>query len=179
MTTPEVRLVPALPEHIDVWMEMRADPEVRRLMPLEEDTRLSLLERLHKSSSDIANERATSFRWMVECEGQIVGTVTARELSHRHGRAEVGYMLAAAWRRRSIGTRAMELMIERLFTLPWLERLWLATGVENVASQALARRLGFTLEGTLREHFQLAGVRKDQQVWGLLRREWEARRAAR
>jgi [ribosomal protein S5]-alanine N-acetyltransferase len=179
MMTPGVRLVPALAEHLEVWMEMRADPEARRLMPLEEDTRESLLQRLRKSSSDVGDERATSFRWMVECEGRIVGTVTARELSHAHGRAEVGYMLAAGWRGRGIGTRAMELMLERLFTLPWLERLWLTTGVENLVSQALARKLGFSLEGTLREHFQIAGLRKDQQVWGLLRCEWEARRAAR
>lgn len=179
MGTPEVRLVPALPEHLDDWIAIRAGATARRLVSMEEDDRESLLRRLREASSDLKDPRAKSFRWMVEADGRIVGTVSARELSRVQGRIEVGYMLAEEHLGRGIGTRAMTLVLERLFSLPELHRVWLTTTAENVASQALARKLGFVLEGVLREHCVVQERRMDQQIWGLLRPDWEALRAAR
>lgn len=174
MSAPEVRLVPALPEHVDLWLDMRAGPTSRRLLPLEPDTRESLLKRLREASSDVTDARATNFRWMVEFEGHLVGTVSARELSRFHGRVEVGYMLAEGSLGRGLGTRAVALMLERLFTVPSLHHVWLTTTPANLASQALARKLGFVQEGLLRGHCIVQGQRMDQQLWGLLRPEWEA-----
>jgi len=178
MSEPGVRLVPALPEHVDLWMAMRADPVAQRLMPLEDDTREGLLKRLLTASSDLADPAATSFRWMVEYEGRIIGTVALRELSRKQGRVEVGYMLLSGYHGRGLGTRMLEVLLGRLFAeWPFLHRVWLTTAHDNVASQALARKLGFRMEGVMREHYLIQGQRKDQQVWGLLRSEWEARRA--
>jgi ribosomal-protein-alanine N-acetyltransferase len=179
MSTPEVKLVPALPEHLDAWMAMRDGPTSRRLLPLDDNNRESLLKRLREVSSDVTDPLAKSFRWMVEVDGRIAGTVSARELSRFHGRVEVGYMLAEEFIGRGIGTRAVTMMLERLFSIPELHRIWLTTTPENLASQALARKLGFVQEGLLRGHCLVQGQRKDQQLWGLLRPEWEARRAAR
>ncbi|WNG41237.1 GNAT family N-acetyltransferase [Archangium violaceum] len=176
MTIPDIRLVPALPEHVDVWLAMREEPVSRRMMPLEPATRESLLKRLLESTSDLSDPKATSFRWMVELEGRIIGTVAARELSRFHGRVEIGYMLSSAYHGRGIGTRAVTQVLERLFEWPFLHRVWLTTAADNLASQGLARKLGFTLEGVMREHYLIEGQRKDQQVWGLLRSQWEARR---
>lgn len=158
-------------------MAWRAGPTARRLLPLEESSRESLLKRLRESSSDVTDPHATSFRWMVAVDGQLVGTVAARELSRFHGRVEIGYMLAEEHLGRGIGTRAVRLLIERLFTLPSLHRIWLTTTVDNLASQAVARKMGFTLEGVLRGQCLVQGQRMDQQIWGLLRPEWEALRA--
>lgn len=179
MTTPDLRLVPALPEHVDLWMAMREEPVSRRLMPLEPSTRESLLKRIQEATSDLSDPKATSFRWMVELDGRIIGTVSARELSRFQGRVEIGYMLSSAYHGRGLGTRAVAMVLGRLFEWPFLHRVWLTTAADNLASQGLARKLGFTLEGVMREHYFIDGQRKDQQVWGLLRSEWEARRQAR
>lgn len=176
MGTFDVRLVPALPEHLDDWIAIRAGATARRLVSMEEDGRETLLKRLREASSDVTAPRAKSFRWMVEADGRIAGTVSARELSRVQGRIQVGYMLAEEYLGRGIGTRAVTLLLERLFTLPALHRVWLTTTAENLASQALARKLGFVLEGVLREHCVVQGRRMDQQLWGLLRPAWEARR---
>ncbi|PTL79544.1 GNAT family N-acetyltransferase [Vitiosangium sp. GDMCC 1.1324] len=178
MTTSDIRLVRALPEHVDVWMAMRDEPVSRTRMPLEPATRESLLKRLQESTDDLSDPKATSFRWMVELEGRIIGTVAARELSRFQGRIEIGYMLSSAYHGRGLGTRAVSMVLERLFQWPFLHRVWLTTAADNLASQALARKLGFTLEGVMREHYLIEGQRKDQQVWGLLRSEWEGRRSA-
>lgn len=176
MSTPEVKLVPALPEHLDVWIAMRNGPTSRRLLPLDDDNREALLKRLSGASSDVTDPRAKSFRWMVGVDEQIAGTVSARELSRFHGRIEIGYMLAEEFIGRGIGTRAVTMLLERLFTIPQLQRIWLTTTEANLASQGLARKLGFVQEGLLRGHCIVQGKRTDQQLWGLLRPEWEARR---
>lgn len=178
MSTPEVKLVPALPEHLDVWIAMRNGPTSRRLLPLDDDNREALRKRLSEASSDVTDPRAKSFRWMVEANGQIAGTVSARELSRFHGRIEIGYMLAEEFIGHGIGTRAVTMLLERLFIIPELQRIWLTTTEANLASQALARKLGFVKEGLLRGHCMVQGRRTDQQVWGLLRPEWEVRRRA-
>ena len=138
-----------------------------------------MLFRSADSTADLADPKATHFRWMVECEGRIVGTVMGRELSRFQGRIEIGYMLSSAYHGRGLGTRAVSLMLERMFgAWPFLHRVWLTTAAHNLASQGLARKLGFVQEGVMREHFLIEGQRKDQQVWGLLRSEWQARRVA-
>ncbi|HEX8822789.1 MAG TPA: GNAT family protein [Archangium sp.] len=177
MKTPDLRLVPALPEHVDVWMAMRDEPLSRRMLPLEPTTREGLLERIREASADVTDPSAKGFRWMVELDGRIIGTVSARDLSRVQGRIEVGYMLSGEYVGRGLGTRAVSMMVERLFSMPFLYRVWLGTAADNLASQGLARKLGFTLEGVMRGHYVVDGTRKDQQVWGLLRPEWEAKRA--
>jgi ribosomal-protein-alanine N-acetyltransferase len=177
MTPSELRLVPALPEHVDVWMAMREEPLMRHMMPLEPATRESLLGRLREASSEVTDPNAKGFRWMVELDGRIIGTVMGRELSRAQGRLELGYMLSSAYVGQGLGTRAVSMALERLFSMPFLHRVWLGTAAHNLASQGLVRKLGFTLEGVMRDHYIVDGQRKDQQVWGLLRPEWEARRA--
>jgi ribosomal-protein-alanine N-acetyltransferase len=176
MSLPDVRLVPARPEHVDFWMKLRAEPAAQRFVPTDEDSRETLLKRIAEASGDVTDPRAKGFRWMVEHDGRLVGTVSARDLSRAHGRIQLGYMLSEAYHGRGLGTRAVTLMLERLFTLPFLQRVWLTTLAQNAASQGVARKLGFSLEGTLRRHVLLQGERRDQQTWGLLRPEWEARR---
>jgi ribosomal-protein-alanine N-acetyltransferase len=178
MTTPDLRLVPALPEHVDVWMAIRQEPLSRRMLPLEPETREGLLKRLHEACSDVTDPNAKGFRWMVEYDGRIIGTVAARDLSRVQGRVELGYSLSEAYVGRGLGTRAVAMALERLFSMPLLHRVWLGTSGHNLASQGLARKLGFTLEGVMRGHYVINGQRQDQQVWGLLRPEWEARRLA-
>ncbi len=179
MSALEVGLVPARLEHLEAWVAIRASPTARRLVAMEKDSREALLQRLREASGDVKDPRATSFRWMVEAQGRIVGTVSARELSRMHGRVEIGYMIAEEFIGRGIGTRAVGMMLERLFSISSLHRVWLSTAAENMGSQGVARKLGFTLEGVLRGHYVVQGRRMDKQVWGLLRPEWEARHEAR
>lgn len=176
MSVPELRLVPARPEHVDYWLVLRAEPGARRYVDTEDDTREQLLHRIAEAGS-LGDTRAKGFRWFVEYDGRLIGTVSARDVSRMHGRAQLGYMMSEAYYGRGLGTRAVGLMLEQLFTgLPFLQRLWLVTLAENAGSQGVARKLGFTLEGTMRGHAVHDGERRDQQFWGLLRPDWEARR---
>ena len=43
----------------------------------------------------------------------------------------------------------------------------------NLPSRAIPQRLGFTLDGTLRQVFQVREAYLDLEVWSVLRGEWQ------
>ena len=109
----------------------------------------------------------------LEADGAIVGTVTLKNVSRTMGHAELGYHVAAGARRRGIGRRAVSDVLDLAFESPDFHRIWVTVSVDNLPSQALARRLGFQYEGRLREHYRILGHWADQLVFGLLRDDWE------
>jgi RimJ/RimL family protein N-acetyltransferase len=90
----------------------------------------------------------------------------AVELAER--RAAVGYWLAPHARGRGVATCATRLLARWGFDRLGLERLELTCGPDNVASQRVAERCGFTREGVLRSHLRYKSGRRDSVVYGLL-----------
>lgn len=87
--------------------------------------------------------------------------------------AQFGYWLAAGARGRGLATRAVKLMTGWLLELG-AARVFLTIQSENAASAAVARRAGFTYEGTLRAYGVWQGQRKDVDVFAVLPDEWVA-----
>lgn len=85
--------------------------------------------------------------------------------------AQFGYWLAAGERGRGLATRAVKLMTGWLLDLG-AARVFLTIQSENAASAAVARRAGFTYEGTLRASSVWEGQRKDVDVFAVLPDEW-------
>lgn len=77
---------------------------------------------------------------------------------------------------RGLGTEALALWIDYLFSNPALHRIGLETWSLNPRMMRVAGKLGFTQEGSERETLQWRGAWLDLHHFGLLRREWEARR---
>ncbi|HET8836479.1 MAG TPA: GNAT family protein [Gemmatimonadales bacterium] len=94
---------------------------------------------------------------------------------HRQNRnAEVGYWLGEAFAGRGLATRAARWAVDRLFKVERLHRVEMLCGVENLASRAVAERLGFRPEGIRRESHWITDRFVDHVVYGMLDREWEA-----
>lgn len=85
--------------------------------------------------------------------------------------AQFGYWLAARARGRGLATRAVTLMTTWLFELG-AGRVFMTIQSENIASAAVARRAGFTFEGTLRGYGVWGEQRKDVDVFAVLPHEW-------
>jgi len=88
--------------------------------------------------------------------------------------AQFGYWLAAGARGRGLATRAVALMTGWLFELG-AARVFLTIQSDNAASAAVARRAGFSFEGTLRSDGVWQGQRKDVDVFAVLPDEWPLR----
>jgi len=73
---------------------------------------------------------------------------------------------------RGLITRASTVMIDWAFRARHMNRVEWRCATTNTRSSAVARRLGMTREGVLREAFPLNGVRHDVEVWAVLASEW-------
>jgi RimJ/RimL family protein N-acetyltransferase len=83
-------------------------------------------------------------------------------------RAAVGCWLAPHARGRGIATRAVRLLARWAFDDLGIARLQITCGPDNLASQRVAERAGFTREGVLRSHYPFKGGRRDTVVFSLL-----------
>ena len=90
--------------------------------------------------------------------GEPLGVVSLRVAERDPGLAAVGYWLRAGARGRGAATVAVQLVARWAFEALGVRRLELTTAPDNVASQRVAERAGFTREGVLRE---LTATRND------------------
>jgi RimJ/RimL family protein N-acetyltransferase len=102
-------------------------------------------------------------------DGTAVGLALVPSIDHEAATAELGYLVTAEARGRGLATIALRRLSEWAFEELGMIRLELHIGTENVASQTVARRAGYTLEGTLRSAHLKQGLREDTQIWSRLR----------
>jgi RimJ/RimL family protein N-acetyltransferase len=114
--------------------------------------------------------------WAITLKGEdaAIGTLACYE--KRQGKVtEIGYILSRAYWGHGYITEAVAALIDLLFA-EGQRRVFADTDPDNTASIAVLRRLGFTLEATLRAEWEThIGVR-DSLIWGMLEDEWRSRR---
>jgi RimJ/RimL family protein N-acetyltransferase len=111
---------------------------------------------------------------VAELEGPVGGVGVRFFEEVDAGAAEIGYWVAEEARGRGVATAATRLAAEWAFEAdPALARLQLRADIENVASNRVAEKAGFTREGVLRsQRFNARlGRRTDFVMWSLLRAE--------
>lgn len=102
-----------------------------------------------------------------------IGTLWAGE--RRAGVSEIGYMIVPSAVRQGYAREGVSRLLDLLFREEGNRRVFADTDPDNAPSNALLKRLGFTLEGRLRAEWEThIGVR-DTLLWGLLADEWTAR----
>ena len=89
--------------------------------------------------------------------------------------AMIGYWLGAEYEGKGIMTRACKALIDYGFGDLSLNRIVIRAATENVRSQAVPLRLGFTREGVEREAEWLNDHFLDMIVYSMLRSEWQVR----
>lgn len=106
-----------------------------------------------------------------------LGRIRMSDYNPRNQSAEFGYYLPEQNRGRGYGTVMAGLFLAKAFQdeeLP-LNKLYATTSSGNLPSCGLLRKLGFSLDGRMRDHYWIGGRKYDQMVFSLLKREWEER----
>jgi RimJ/RimL family protein N-acetyltransferase len=103
-----------------------------------------------------------------------VGTVGFTRVNLERQKAEVGYWIAPDHQGQGYGTEAVELLVGYGFEQRGFHRLEARVTDFNEPSWRLLESLGFTREGTLREHDFVDGQFRDTHWYGLLAQEWLA-----
>ncbi|WP_189035957.1 GNAT family N-acetyltransferase [Streptomyces daqingensis] len=109
----------------------------------------------------------------------LVGGVLFRTMDVGQGTAEAGCWLEPAAVGRGLVTEAVGVIVDWAVEERGIHRVEWVVSAGNEASIAVARRLGMTKEGVLRESYLRRGERHDIEVWSVLAPEWRAARRER
>ncbi|MFE5591221.1 GNAT family N-acetyltransferase [Streptomyces sp. NPDC056549] len=111
-------------------------------------------------------------------EGTLVGGVLFRTFDVENGTAEAGCWLEPAAAGKGLITRACRVIIDWAIEERGIHRVEWYASTKNLASVAVARRLGMTKEGVVRENYLYRGTRADTEIWAVLAPEWRAAKAS-
>ncbi|TDC37145.1 GNAT family protein [Micromonospora sp. KC213] len=112
--------------------------------------------------------------WGIWDAGLLVGGVMFVSLSVAEGVCEAGCWLEPAAEGRGLVTRAAGRIIDWAIRERGIHRVEWHTNPRNVRSIAVARRLGMSLDGTLRQRYPGPSGRVDVEIWSVLAPEWHA-----
>ncbi|HEX6122744.1 MAG TPA: GNAT family protein [Ktedonobacterales bacterium] len=117
--------------------------------------------------------------FVIQVEGTIIGTVSLhRWRNRRAGTASLGISIHdPEYVGKGYGREAIELLLDWSFRIQNYRRISLDTLATNERAIRCYRACGFQEEGRLRQHEYTDGAYVDILVMGILRDEWQARRA--
>lgn len=110
---------------------------------------------------------------------RVIGDVMLRVASAAGARLEIGWVAHPDFHGRGLAAEAAAATLDVAFGRLVAHRVEARLDPRNAASARLCKRLGMRLEGTLVENVWDDGEWQDSAVYGVLRREWRALRAAR
>jgi ribosomal-protein-serine acetyltransferase len=126
---------------------------------------------LQRYADNAAKDRQRLFGiWL---DGVLVGGTMFVAFDAKIGNCELGVWLEPAATGRGLVTRAARVLIDWAFRTRGLHRAEWHCNPGNTDSSAVARRLGMTREGLLREAYPWNGVRNDTEIWAVLASEWK------
>ena len=114
----------------------------------------------------IASTDESAFGILDRASRELLGGIGARV--GEEGIVELGYWVKADARGRGVASRAVALLARFAFDQLGAARVQLLTEPDNVASQRVAEKAGFTREGTLRSFLDFKGRRRDAVMFSLL-----------
>jgi ribosomal-protein-alanine N-acetyltransferase len=111
-------------------------------------------------------EQGRAHPYVIEVDARVAGRVTVTNVARGpFCSGSLGYWVAAAQAGRGVASAAVLQVVGDCFTAHGLHRLEAATLVDNLASQAVLRRTGFTLIGRAPAYLRIAGEWRDHLLF--------------
>jgi ribosomal-protein-serine acetyltransferase len=108
----------------------------------------------------------------VVCDERIAGVVGYHSIEWVHRRTSIGYWLSEDRQGRGTMTAAVSALVDRALGELELNRVEIRAAVDNRRSRAIAERLGFHEEGTLRAAERIDDRYLDTVVYAMLAGDW-------
>lgn len=169
------RLVLRLVEHRDLQdlLAVHSVEEVNRFLPLDLWSGIEDAEEWYEQvrQRHLAGE-AVQFAIVESRSGKVMGSCLLFGYEDENQRVELGYGLGRRWWGQGFAGEAVKRVIVYAFDELGLRRLDARVDPRNEPSNRLLQRLGFTMEGCLRQRSLFKGELVDVNLYGLLRAEW-------
>ena len=171
---PRVTLRPFRDGEFDaLWAAETADRgEYQAPVPDAEGHRDRLRQRVASSGTWTRTELLLA----IEAGGELVGDLQARrdDQTMPPGVFEVGIGLFPGSRGEGVGTEALGLLTDFLFGEEGARRVQLSTDVDNAAMRRAAEKVGYVLEGVLRDYWPASnGEARDHTLYAITKADHE------
>ena len=164
----EIRLEPLAEHHVvapEAWVH---DPDVLRFTNVPDPPPPDFVESWFAAYEEGRRDGTREAFAILDDEDAFLGFALAFKIDLEGRQVELGYALVPEARGRGAATAALSILTQWAFAELGVARIELRISAANVASQGVARRCGYTYEGTLRSLYFKQGLRDDTQVWSRL-----------
>lgn len=103
---------------------------------------------------------------------RIIGGMGMHNWDHTLKKAQLGYWLSKEHEGKGIIQRCLAGFIDFLFNKAGLNKVEIHFMVNNLRSATVAEKMGFKVEGIIRQSYLLNGAYHDIVITGLLKKEW-------
>ncbi len=114
------------------------------------------------------------FRTGIYYKNILVGVIGFKYIDWRNKKTEIMYWIDYEFSRKGIVSNCIVELIQIAFTIFKLNKIIIKSSVLNEASNKIAKKLGFSLEGVSRQDELLSCGYIDANVYSLLKMEWES-----
>ena len=176
LTTPTLRtarlgLRPFTDADADALFELQSNARVLRYWDAPPWTERSRADRFIAACRQLAAD-GTGARLAIDLDGGFIGWCGLTRWNPDFRSAALTYCLGEAAWGQGYATEAARALLTWAFDTLDLNRVQAEADTRNAASRRVLEKLGFDLEGTLREDCVVNGEVSDSWVFGLLRRDW-------
>lgn len=167
---PDISIVPILPEHAAALATLVAQNREHLQAYLPGVLPLACPDGARAYLAHACERAALGevLEWHVFSGTALCGSIRLKDIDAADRKAKIGYYLGRPFQGRGIASAAVRAVLAHAFGALRLHRIELQCVAGNLASMALARRLGFTHEGVLRQAEWLHGAFVDLHVYAVL-----------
>ena len=136
---------------------------------------------IRKTHYKIRKKSGYAFGIVLKETNKIIGVIDIFPIDWKNKNAEVGYWIGRKYWGKGCMTEAVKLMLKFAFEKLKLHRVYATTIEKNTASKRVLEKVGFKLEGIMRESTYIDNKWYNELIFGILKQEYEKlskRRAA-
>ncbi|WP_436567277.1 GNAT family N-acetyltransferase [Janthinobacterium sp. HLX7-2] len=171
---PDISIVPTMAQHAEELATLVRQNKEHLQTYLPAVVQLASLDdaRAYLENASARAAHGEILEWHIFAGTALCGSIRLKDIEVADRKAKIGYYLARQCQGRGIAGASVRAVLAHAFGSLQLNRIELQCAAGNQASMALARRLGFTHEGVLRQAEWLNGEFVDLHVYALLRADF-------
>ncbi|TBR42865.1 N-acetyltransferase [Marinomonas agarivorans] len=104
----------------------------------------------------------------IDYNGHFVGSISFNAIDFNLKKAVIGYWVAENYQGKGIITKSCRTLIDYAFTVLGMQKIEIRVAADNTSSQKVCERLGFSLEGIIKNSENLHGTIVGYHIYGLM-----------